>query len=187
MADANTVVSLDALHDAIEAAIQAQFTDLQTVEFYRDDEAPPATPACLLDMTEMESGAEPDPGTGQMPVWCRFEARFLFRYGPTTKKDIRRFAAAFIAFLRVKRWPDPATPGKTLPTGPAEFIGAYRDHWTPTPVDQLYVWCVEWRQIVHLGTHDFWFSDGTTPTQVSAGFAPDIGTGNEGKYTPIAP
>lgn len=179
MANANTVTTLDAVHEGIVAAIKAQFPDLRTVEAYRLDRNNLPVPACLIEMTEMDP-AELDPGTEQQAVNARFEAKLVigFRQGlKNPKLEIRKLAAAIAAFIRLQRW--------GCPIGPAEFIGAYPDDFDPE-LDQFEVWRVEWRQIIHLGD-SVWndWNAGEPPSQLLVGFAPDVGTGNEAEYTQI--
>lgn len=175
----NTEVDLSALHATITAAIQAKFPALQTVEFYREDREELPVPACILDMPEFEGAPEVDPGTGQLAVMMRFEAEFIIGFRtPAAKMSVRMLVAAFAAFLHEARWPGGLT-------GPAEHIHAYKDDFKPV-LDQYEVWCVEWRQVVHLG-ESVWNDAGVTPTTIYLGFAPEIGTGYEDKYTKVAP
>lgn len=177
--NANTEISLDVLHQAITADILAKFPALQTVEFYRgegqEDRKALQTPACLLDLSEMEASPDDDPGTEQLAVIAHFEAELVIRFNtPNAKRSIRRLAAAVAAWLHNRRWDDPANPGKKLPTGPCVVVGAYKDDFsglTPgqrdVPLDQFEVWRVEWRQIVHLG-ESVWNDEGVTPSEVYA-------------------
>lgn len=180
-------VSIDALQDAIVADIKAAFPDLKTVEFYGDDREPRnIIPACQLDIPEWQDFDSPDPGTEQQPVMMRFEARFIIDgvKSQASKREIRRLAAAFSAFLYKRRWSDADNPGKKIPTGPAEFLGAYHDTFN-ADLDQYQVWRVEWQQIVHLG-QSVWGDDGSTaPSRVFVGMAPDIGTGHEPDYAEV--
>lgn len=179
--NANTDIDLDTLHAAIVADISAKFPDLQTVEFYRgegqEDRKALPTPACLLELSEMEASLEDDPESEQLAVIAHFEAALLIRFNaPNAKRSVRRLAAAFAAWIHKRRWNDPANPGKKLPTGPCVVVGAYKDDFsgmTPgqrdAPLDQFEVWKVEWRQIVHLGA-GVWNDEGETPARI---FGPD--------------
>lgn len=179
MANANTVTTLDAVHAGIVTAIQAQFPDLATVEAYRLDRKSLPIPACLIELTELDAAPEIDPGTEQLAVNARFEARFVigFRQGMKNPKlEVRKLAAAFAAFARLKRW--------GCPIGPAEVIGCYQDDFDPE-LDQYECWRVEWQQVIHLG-NTVWTDEGEVPTQVLASFSPKIGTGHEADYTELA-
>ena len=178
MANANTVTTLDAVHNGIVSAIQAKFPSLATVEAYRTNRKSLPVPACLIELTEMDGAPDDDPGTEQLAVTARFEATLVigFRQGANNpKREIRKLAAALAAFIRLKRW--------GCPIGPAEVIGAYPDDFDPE-LDQYECWRVEWQQLIHLGD-TVWTDEGETPTQVLASFSPDIGLENVGKYTEL--
>ena len=177
MANINTVTTLDAVHVGIVNAIKAQFPTLQTVEAYRLDRKSMPTPACLIEMTEMDTAPEFDPGTEQLPVNARFEARFAisFRQGSNNPKlEVRKLAAAFAAFARLKRW--------GCPIGPAEVIGCYQDDFDPE-LDQFECWRVEWQQLILLGD-TVWTDGGTVPVPVFS-WAPEIGAAHEPEYVPF--
>lgn len=187
MTDRLTEIDLDTLQAAIEADIQAAFPALVNVEFYGETRSGMEMPACLLELTEMEAFSEPDPGTEQQAIMARFEARIIISGVKTkeSKHTIRKLSAAFAAWLRLRRWTDAANPGKKLPTGPAEFLTAEPDPFSPE-ADQFEVWRIEWQQVLHLG-ESVWKPDpdATTPSTVYSGFAPDIGVG--GDYEQVTP
>jgi hypothetical protein len=178
----NTEVTLDALHQAIIDAIKAKFPSLVTVEFYREDRKLTAAqlPACLLDLTEWESAPEDDdPQTEQLAVDARFEAHLILGFRtPEIKLAIRKLAAAFGAFLRLKRWPGVAC-------GPAHVIGAFKDDFSPE-LDQYECWRVEWVQRITLG-ETVWEGAGITPETVFIGFTPRIGVPHEADYLQVSP
>jgi hypothetical protein len=177
--NANTEIKLEDLHATIEAAIKAKFPDLKTVEFYREDRDSLDLPACLLDLTEFEEEPKEDPGTGQLAVMARFEAEFVLGFRtPKAKLSARILAAAFAHFVSSRRWPG----GKV---GKAESIQAYKSDFKPE-LDQYEVWCVEWRQIVHLG-ESVWKDEGTVPTTVFLGHAPKIGIPHVDHYVQVHP
>ena len=182
--DRNTNVDLNALHDAIVADIKAQFPDLQTVEFYRTEERKGGRdglplPAIILDLSEFDPDADIDPGTEQLAVNARFEAEIIFGFRtPNVKREIRKFAAAFAAWLRLRHWTG-------VRTGPAYVTSICRSDFNPE-LDQYEVWCVEWSQPIHLG-NTVWTNDGSVPQEVFAGFSPDIGSGHEPDYDKVTP
>lgn len=155
--DANTTVDLDQLHVNIVAAIAAAFPGLATVEAYReeDERSELVTPACLIELAELEAAPDADPGTEQLAMTAKFEALVLVGFREANaKRQVRRLAAALSHFILRKRW--------DLPVGPAQVIGAFRDEFDPR-LDQFEVWRVEWQQVVHIGD-SVWNADGVTPT-----------------------
>lgn len=183
--NANTNIDLEILHDAIVADIKAAFPSLVTVEFYQDEPEMRKNlpiPACLLTLSEMEVDPEIDPGTEQLAVNATFEAYFIINSlrTPRAKLAIRKNVAAFIAWLRLRRWTNPADTSKKLPTGPAYVMGGYPDDFQPE-IDKYEVWRVEWQQVIHLG-ETIWTDEGTTPQNPVYSWSPDIGNGNEDKY-----
>lgn len=198
--NANTQVDLDTLHAAIVADIKAKFPDLKTVEFYRgegnehDDRKTLPVPACLLNLSEFEPAEDEDPMTGQLAVVANFEANLVIRFTEqNAKRSIRKLAAAFSAWIRSRRWTDPNSQNKKLPTGPALFAGAYQDDFTSMTsgqreksLDQYEIWKVEWRQIVYLGEFE-WTDEGEPPTTVLLSHAPKIGSNYVEEYEQVAP
>ena len=55
MANAQTVTTIEAVHEGIIAAIRQRFPELLTVEAYRMDRKNLPVPACLVELTEMEA------------------------------------------------------------------------------------------------------------------------------------
>lgn len=157
MANANTVTTLDVVHDGIVLAIKAQFPDIKTVEAYRLDRKSLPLPACLIEMTEMEVDMDVDPGTEQLAVTARFEARLVlgFRQGSKNAKlEVRKLAAAVASFARLQRW--------GCPIGPADVIGAYPDDFDPE-LEQYECWRVEWTNLIHIGESVWNWPPGDTP------------------------
>ncbi|CAG2144427.1 hypothetical protein LMG31506_03003 [Cupriavidus yeoncheonensis] len=172
-----TPLDLGALFAAIITDVQAAFPDLQTVEFHRIERKGLATPALLLELTELEAQPDADPGTEQLAVTARFEAHVVMGFRtPDVRTEVRRFAAAFAAWLRLRRWPG-------IRTDAAQVIGCYPDDFDPE-LDQFETWRIEWAQVLHLGT-SVWTNDGTVPTTVLSSWSPAIGPGNEDQYTPV--
>lgn len=173
--NANTEITLDAVHDAIVAAIRAQYPTLETVSDYPDERVRVATPACLVELADLEPG-DMDPGTGQQAVLARFQARIVIGFRETkAKRAVRAWSAAFIAFLRGQRW--------GLPVGPARFVSAGPDEFSPE-LDQYEAWLIEWEQVLHLG-ETVWRDDGLPPAQLYLGYSPRIGPPHEADYRPV--
>ena len=188
--NADTHIDLEVLHSAIVADIKAAFPQLVTVEFYQDDPEARKTlpiPACLLTISELEADNEIDPGTEQLAVVATFEAHFIINSirTPRAAMAIRTLAAAFMAWLRKRRWTNPAEPTRKLPTGPANVVGGFPDDFTPE-LDKFEVWRVEWQQVIHLG-ESVWNDEGITPSEVYFSWLPEIGTGNEEDYEKVNP
>jgi hypothetical protein len=175
MANTTLTTDLRAMHAAIVAGISAQFPTLATVEFYREDRKDLPLPACILELEEMPSAPDENPGNGQQPIEARFCAHFVLGFRTeNVRLEIRLLAAAMAAFLYEKRWDG-------ITCDPAQFHGAYEDDFKPE-FDQFECWKVDWSHIIFLGT-DVWNEDGAiTPTVVKYSWAPDIGLENEGKY-----
>lgn len=176
--NADTEVTLAQVHDGIVEAVRAQFTDLVTVEFYLMDRTKLPTPACLLELTEMEAAPDVDPGTGQLAVMASFSAQLVIGFrqpGLNAKLEIRKLAAAFGAFVRTKRW------GR--PIGPAEVVGIYPDDFDPE-LDQYECWRVDWQQVLHLG-ESVWNDPGGQPSQVFISQVPLIGDPYQDEYSQV--
>lgn len=193
--NANTAIDLGKLHAAIVSDIQAKFPSLATVEFYREDRKSLQTPACLLELTELEALPDDDPGTEQQAALAKFEAQLIIGFravdGVRAKLSIRKLAASLAAFIRLRRWTNPDDAAKKLPTGAAQVIGAYPDDYAMTGAGHEHgmaqeIWRVEWQQIVHLG-ETVWTDEGVTPSVVYLSSAPAIGADNEGSYEQVAP
>lgn len=177
MSDPNAFLDLDALHDAIVADIKAQFPDLVTVEFYRTEERHNLpVPAVLLDLCEFENETDLDVGTDQLAVSARFEAQIIFGFkSPNVKMEIRKFTAAFAAWLRLRRWTG-------ISTDAAQVISCHPDEFDPR-LDEYEVWCVEWTQGLYLGNSVWEDNSGALPNTVFVGYKPNIGTEHESDYT----
>ena len=172
--NANTNTTLDAVHAGIVAAIKTQFPDLKTVEAYRLDRKNLPTPACLIELTDMETGVDPDPATEQLAVLARFEARFVmsFKQGlKNPKLEVRKLASAFAVFAKFKRW--------GCPIGAAEVVGIFPDDFD-AELDQFECFRVEWQQVIHLG-ETIWTDSGIIPEPYYS-WSPDIGIPNEPDY-----
>jgi hypothetical protein len=179
--DPNAFLDLDALHAAIVSDIKAQFPTLATVEFYRTEARRSVPcPAVLLDLCEFEAEPDDDPGTEQLAVSARFEAEIVFGFKTANvKQEIRKFAAAFAAWLRLRRWTG-------IVTDAAKVIGAYPDDFKPE-LDEYVVWRVEWSQVLYLGTNTWTDTSDliSLNTQVMVGTDPNIGPNHVADYVQI--
>lgn len=172
------MIMLDEIHEAIVGAVRRQFPALLTVEAYRQVRGALPVPACLVELAELEATDELDPGTGQLAVMARFEARLVigFRQGGLNPGlEIRKLAAALAAFVHQQRW--------GLPVGAADVLGCWPDDFDPG-LEQYECWRVEWQQVLHLG-ESVWTNEGRTPVPYLA-WAPEIGAVHEADYEPAA-
>lgn len=186
--NANTEVDYELLEAAIVADIRAEFPDLQTVEFYREDRKGLPKPAVLLEMTEWEADEDNDPGTEQLAILAHFEAEIIISFravdGRKAKAEVRRLANALGAWMHNRRWNrpgftgEPGTTGSVLPTGPVQVVGAYPDDFQNMEpgkkgdaLDKYEVWRLTWQQKIHLGK-SVWNWIGTTPQAIFGRGAP---------------
>lgn len=172
--NADTQISLDALHEAILAQIRGAFPEIATVEDYPDDRRRVAVPAALVELTEMTAAPDDDPGTGQLAMELQFELRYIVGFrGANQGRLIRRNSAALAHFIQHQQW--------GLPVEPARVLVCEPDAFSPE-LDQYHVWRIEWAQVVHIGENE-WLDDGEPPTEVWVGVSPLIGPDNETFYT----
>jgi hypothetical protein len=173
-------IDLDAFHAAVVAAIKAQFPIFETVEDYPEDRKPVTTPACLIEIEEMDADDADDAGTEQQTMKMKCAARIILGLRtPQMRRTARKLCGSFAAFLRFNKFGQPVGEGRV--------IGAYQDAFEPE-LDQYEVWRVEWSHLAYFGT-DVWLPDSSVivPAGVYVGWAPDIGTGHEQDYLKVAP
>lgn len=170
----DTEIDLSELHQAIIDRIAAQFPDVQTVTDYREeDRTRMPLPAILVELTDFEAVPDQDPGTGQLAMLARWEARIIIGWRTAAaQREVRKLAAALGAFAHLNRWGKPVEAAEVLTMTPDAFDPA---------LDQFVVWRVEWAQIVHLG-ESVWKNDGTIPVDVLYSYAPEVGEDNEPAY-----
>lgn len=171
------MITLDALHEGILGAIRQRFPQLATVEAYRQLRGTLPVPACLVELAELEATDELDPGTGQLAMMARFEARLVigFRQGGLNPGlEIRKLTAALATFVHQQRW--------GLPVGAADVLGCWPDDFDPG-LEQFECWRVEWQQVIHLGETAWPAESGTVPQPLVA-WAPEVGAQHEPTYQP---
>ena len=172
--NADTEISLDALHEAVIASIADAFPHLQTVEDYPDDKRRINAPAALIELTEMTAAPDDDPGTGQLALELQFELRYIVGFrGANQGRLIRSNAAALAHFIQHNQW--------GLPIEGARVMVCEPDAFSPE-LDQYHVWRIEWAQVVHIGENE-WIDDGAPPSEVWVGVSPLIGAEHEEFYT----
>ncbi|WP_176518314.1 hypothetical protein [Pseudomonas faucium] len=130
-------------------------------------------PAVVLELAGFEP-AELDPGTGEVAIDARFEARAIVG----TERDDHLHVVAFIAaqlavLLRMQTW--------GLKVEIAQFVRAEPD-WSRPELDGLAAWVVEWTQVIYLGEEEWPWP--RQPGPILFGIDPETGPGNEGAYVP---
>lgn len=180
MANAIIETDLGVLHEAIGAKLAEAFPIFKIVEFYREEEereAPKESelPALLLEMNELEPNLEDTPGTEQLSVFARFEARIVVNFRtPKAKIEVRKLAGAVAAFLfKNKHF-------HGVKGCPVTVDAIVSDDFYPE-LDRFEVWRVDFNCIAWLG-ETVWTNDGKTPSEPVLSWVPNIGPGNEDKY-----
>lgn len=172
----DTETDLDALHDAIIAAIRAAHPVFATVEAYREDRKDLPVPACLIELADMEPQPGDDPGTEQLCVMARWELFVVMGFREASvKRAVPKLAAAVALTVNRNRW--------GLKVGAAEVTAIEPDDFRPE-LDQYEAWRVDWQHLIHIGP-SVWRDDGAVPSQVLSNFAPEVGPLFEGNYDPI--
>jgi hypothetical protein len=133
--------SLEQLYQAIKQHIRAHLPGVQTVAVWPNIEDRVALPAVFVELAEMEPGQ--DPGTGEMGLACKFEARVITDPIQSDHHQQAVFLAGQLAvLLRMQSW--------GVAVEPSEFVQAMQD-WTKPELDGYTVWVVEWTQQIYLG------------------------------------
>lgn len=172
----DTEIDLDAVHQAVLAALAAQFPSVATVEDYRTERQSLPLPAILVELEDFEAVPEEDPGTGQLAARARFVARIVLSFRTASaERAIRKLAAAVGAFAHLNRWGVPVEPAQVLTIAPEEF---------EPELDQFVCWSVEWQQVVHLGA-SVWTPEGKLPEEVLYSYEPRVGIPYEPWYTEL--
>ena len=169
----DTQIDLSVVHQSIVDAIATAFPNVATVDDYRDDRSPLPLPAILIELADLEAAPDADPGTEQLAMRARFEARIIIGFRTANaEREIRKLAGALGVFVHLNRF------GQLIEA--AEVLTITPDDFEPE-LDQFVVWRVEWQQIVHLGV-SVWTNDGEIPGDVLWSVTPDIGPDNEDAY-----
>lgn len=133
--------SLEQLYQSIEQHIQAQLPSVHTVAMWPNNQDRIRLPAVFIELAEMEPGQ--DPGTGEMGLACKFEARVITDpIQPDHHQQAVFLAGQLAVLLRLQSW--------GVAVEPAEFAQAMQD-WTKPELDGYTVWVVEWTQQIYLG------------------------------------
>lgn len=174
MTSPDTALDLDQFFAAIETSIASGFPGFVTVAAYPEDRVNLPTPACVIELVELEPAAEP--GTGQLAAVAHVEASVIIGFRePGAKRRVAKMAAALAHHVQGERWGLPVEAATVTAIAPSDFA---------PELDQFEVWVVEWQQTVHIG-RSIWGDDGAPPDQVLASWAPAIGPANEEEYQDI--
>lgn len=169
-------MTLTELHAAIIAGLKAALPGVPTIDAYPVIQRRIKLPAVVLELSEIEPGT--DPGTGQVAVVGRFQARCIV--DPVmagADMAVREMATAVILALQYQIW------GITDDVAPARFLQAGDDGFKPD-LDGYLVWMVEWLQEFHLGEFKWVWPD-DTGLEIMFGMYPETGIGKEPKYWPL--
>lgn len=133
--------SLEQLYQAIERHIRVHLPGVQSVAVWPNIDDRISLPAVFVELAEMEPGQ--DPGTGEVGLSCKFEARVITDPIQSDHHQQAAFLAGQLAvLLRMQSW--------DVEVEPAEFVRAMQD-WTKPELDGYTVWVVEWTQQIYLG------------------------------------
>ncbi|WP_264377062.1 MULTISPECIES: hypothetical protein [unclassified Wolbachia] len=129
------------LHQAICTTLKKEILTIQTCEVYPTIRKELLAPAVLVELSSLEKGS--DPGTGELALRVRFEARIVVDSTIENAPIIVRTLAAEVARVVNKN-----TWEKNV--SPAEFLSAEPDGFRPE-LDAYLVWMVDWSHQLHLG------------------------------------
>lgn len=176
--NADTEIDLDALHDAVVAAIVAGMPTVASVQSYPSERTALELPAILVDLEDMEAAPEVDPGTEQLAVLTRWRARLILGFRTANvHRQVRKGAGQLAHLVHLNRWGMPVGPARVTIVGPDPF---------DPDLDQYEAWVVEWEQVVHLGP-SVWADEGIVPQTVYLGLELETGPENIDKYIQIEP
>jgi hypothetical protein len=176
--NADTEIDLDALHDAVVAAIVAGMPAVASVQSYPSERTALNLPAILVDLEDMEAAPDADPGTEQLAVLTRWRARLILGFRTAdVYRQVRKGAGQLAHLVHLNRWGMPVGPARVTIVGPDPF---------DPDLDQYEAWVVEWEQVVHLGA-SVWGDEGIVPQTVYLGLEPETGLENIDKYIQIEP
>jgi len=161
------------LHNAILTEITSKITGIETSGFYPKLRTAIKTPAVFIDLASMEPGT--DPGTGELALIARFEARVVLGNNDTACLNVRELAAEVARVINKNSF--------GLNVKAAALVSITPDHFRPD-IDAFEIWMVEWQHEIHIG-QSVWDGVGIIPEEIYLGYVPFVGTGNEDKYIKI--
>lgn len=147
------------LHKAICSTLKEEILAIQTCEIYPAIRKELVAPAVFVELVSLES--EKDPGTEELALKARFEARIMIDSTIENAAIIVRSLASEVAKVVNKNtW-------NVENVSPGEFISGGGDDFRPE-LDAYLVWMVEWVHELHLG-ESFWLEEKIKPHTVNVG------------------
>lgn len=163
--------NLAQLHTAVVDGLRGKLAGVPTVDAYPVIKRRIHLPAVLVELAEMEPGA--DPGTGQTALVGRFQARAVV--DPNQAKAdlvVRELVARIAVAITHETW--------GLEITPAQLVQIGEDAFKPE-LDGYVVWVVEWTHEFHLGEIQWPYQDDTDVT-IMLGVYPETGAGKADRY-----
>jgi len=121
-----------------------------------------------------------DPGTGELAFTAEMAAYVIWKAAKTRAERSSSAAAlaeAVALAIRGQQW---GLDG----IRPAAVSEVQNLHSATLDRQGMSLYVVKWSQMVLAGD-SIWVEDGTLPTEVCAGFTPDVGAGNEASYEAV--
>ncbi len=147
------------LHQAICTTLKKEILTIQTCEVYPTIRKELLAPAVLVELSSLEKGS--DPGTGELALRVRFEARIVVDSTIENAPIIVRTLAAEVAKVVNKNtW-------NVKNVSPGEFISGGGDDFRPE-LDAYLVWMVEWVHTIHVG-RSIWKEGKFMPHKIEIG------------------
>ncbi|BDG76777.1 MULTISPECIES: hypothetical protein [Wolbachia] len=147
------------LHQAICTTLKKEILTIQTCEVYPTIRKELLAPAVLVELSSLEKGS--DPGTGELALRVRFEARIVV---DSTIENapiiVRTLAAEVVKIVNKNTW-------NVKNVSPGEFISGGGDDFRPE-LDAYLVWMVEWVHEIHIGK-SVWSETGIKPHIIEIG------------------
>ncbi len=158
------------LHNAILAEITSKVAGIETSGFYPKLRTAIKTPAVFIDLATLEPGT--DPGTEELALLARFEARVVLGSNDSACLSVRELAAEVARIVHKNNFGVKVKPGALVSVQP--------DNFRPE-IDAYEMWLVEWQHEIHIG-QSVWDGVGIVPEQIFLGYVPFVGTAHEDKY-----
>lgn len=152
-------MNLKDLHDKICTTLKIEIPAIQTCEIYPSVRKELLAPAVFVELSSLEKGS--DPGTGELALRVRFEARIVIDSTIENAPIIVRSLASEVAKVVNKNtW-------NVKNVSPGEFISGGGDDFRPE-LDAYLVWMVEWVHTIHVG-RSIWKEGKFMPHKIEIG------------------
>lgn len=165
---------IEDLHNAILAEITSNISGIQTSGAYPKLQTTISVPALFVDLVSLEPGT--DPGTDQLALIARFEARAIVNSADNGPMKVRELAVEVARIINQKQF--------GMKVSCAKIVGIGPDSFSPE-LDAYDVWLVEWEHEFHVGD-SIWDGSAIIPTEILLGYSPEIGVPHEEDYFEIA-